>query len=110
LTLLGAIITLESLGSGLGTAVFMVYLMRCCRPDFKAAHMAIVTALMSVSFTLAGVFSGFGAEAVGYTQYFGFTFIATLPGMALIPFLPHLDGREDDQPKLSEAEGELAQD
>ena len=102
MTLLGAIITLEALGSGLGTAVFMVYLMRCRRPDFKAAHMAIVTALMSVSFTLAGVFSGFGAVAIGYTQYFGFTFIAALPGMALIPFLPHLDGREESPPPARE--------
>ena len=94
--LLTTIIALESLGSGLGTAVFMVYLMRCCRPDFKAAHMAIVTALMSVGFTLAGVGSGFAAEAMGYTVYFGVSFLATIPGMVLIPFIPHLDGREEE--------------
>ena len=91
LTTLTAIISIESLGSGLGTAVFMVYLMRCCRPDFKAAHMAIVTALMSVSFTLAGVCSGFLAEWMGFGNYFGFSFLATIPGMALIFFIPHLD-------------------
>ena len=91
LTMLTAIISIESLGSGLGTAVFMVYLMRCCRPDFKAAHMAIVTALMSVSFTLAGVCSGFLAEWMGFGNYFGFSFLATIPGMALIFFIPHLD-------------------
>lgn len=91
LTMLTAIISIESLGSGLGTAVFMVYLMRCCRPDFKAAHMAIVTALMSVSFTLAGVCSGFLAEWMGFGNYFGFSFLATIPGMLLIFFIPHLD-------------------
>ena len=96
LTLLTTIISLESLGSGLGTAVFMVYLMRCCRPEFKAAHMAIVTALMSVGFTVAGVGSGFAAEAMGYTVYFGVSFLATIPGMALIFFIPHLDGREQE--------------
>jgi len=87
----GAVIVVEAFGAGTGTAVFMVYLMRCCRPDFKAAHMAIVTALMSVGFTLAGVASGFLAEALGFTTYFGFSFVATLPAMLLIPFLPHLD-------------------
>ena len=90
---LGVVITLEMFGAGLGTAVFMVYLMRCALPEHRAAHMAILTALMSVSFTLAGVVSGFLADALGFTAYFGFTFVATLPGMALIFVIPHLDER-----------------
>ena len=92
--LVTAVITLEHVGSGLGTAVFMVYLMRTCDPAHKAGHFAIVSALMSVSFTLAGVFSGFLATALGFGAYFGFTFLATIPSMVLIPFVPHLDGRE----------------
>ena len=95
LAVLTLAITAEAAGAGFGTAVFMVYLMRCCRPEHKAAHMAIVTALMSVSFTFAGVASGFLAEWMGYSLYFGFTFLATIPGMLLIPFLPHLDRREE---------------
>ncbi len=81
----------EAFGAGLGTAVFMVYLMRCCRPAYKAAHMAILTALMSLSFTFAGVLSGFLADALGFSVYFGFSFLASVPAMALIPFIPHLD-------------------
>jgi PAT family beta-lactamase induction signal transducer AmpG len=49
---------------------------------------------MSLSFTLAGVVSGFLADAIGFANYFGFTFLATIPSMALIFFVPHLDGRE----------------
>jgi PAT family beta-lactamase induction signal transducer AmpG len=90
---LGTVITVEMFGAGLGTAVFMVYLMRCTLPEHRAAHMAVLTALMSVSFTLAGVASGFLAEALGFAAYFGFTFVATLPGMALIFVIPHLDAR-----------------
>jgi PAT family beta-lactamase induction signal transducer AmpG len=89
-----AVIALEQLGAGFGTAVFMVYLMRCCAPEHRAAHMAIVTALMSVSFTLAGVGSGFLASWLGFGPYFFFTFVVTIPGMLLVFFLPHLDGRE----------------
>ncbi len=88
------LIALEHAGAGLGTAVFMVYLMRTCDPAHKAGHFAIVSALMSLSFTIAGVSSGFLAEAIGFANYFGFTFLATIPGMLLIFFIPHLDGRE----------------
>lgn len=92
LPLLTSVIAIESFGSGLGTAALMVYLMRCCRPPFKAAHMAIVTALMSVSFTIAGVMSGVLAEALGFTHYFALSFVASLPGMLLLPFVPYVDG------------------
>jgi len=89
------VLAFDAFGSGLGTAVFMVYLMRCCAAEHRAAHMAIVTALMSVGFTLAGVGSGFLAAGMGFGPYFLFTFLVTIPGMALVFFLPHLDGREE---------------
>ncbi len=88
---LAFVIVAENLGAGLGTAVFMVYIMRCAAPSHRASHMAIVTAVMSVGFTLAGVSSGFLAEAIGFAPYFGFTFLATVPSMLLIPFIPRLD-------------------
>src|SRR5690606_41994524 len=91
---LTTVIAIEHAGAGLGTAVFMVYLMRTCDPAHKAGHFAIVSALMSLSFTVAGVASGFLAEAIGFANYFGFTFLATIPSMLLIFFIPHLDGRE----------------
>ncbi len=94
--ILTSVIAIEAFGAGLGTAVFMVYIMRCCRTEYKAAHMAILTALMSLSFTIAGVLSGFLAEAFGYTLYFGFTFIATVPGMLLLFVVPYLDGTTAD--------------
>ena len=91
LGVLTAVITAEHFGEGLGTAVFMVYLMRSCDPAHKAAHMAILTALMSVSFTFAGVASGFLADWIGFARYFAFTFLAAVPGMALIAFIPNRD-------------------
>ncbi|NWG00292.1 MAG: MFS transporter [Thermoanaerobaculaceae bacterium] len=96
LRLVTALIVLEAFGAGLGTAAFMVFVMRTTKPAYKAANMAIATGLMSVSATMAGVFSGFLAEVLGFAAYFGFTFLATLPSMALIPFLPQL--REANPP------------
>jgi PAT family beta-lactamase induction signal transducer AmpG len=88
-----AVISIEHIGEGLGTAVFTVFLMRCCDPAHRASHMAIVTALMSIGFTIAGMASGYLAQALGFVRYFGFTFVVTLPSMALIVLLPHIDGR-----------------
>ncbi|MCP4147391.1 MAG: AmpG family muropeptide MFS transporter, partial [bacterium] len=83
-------VVLEAYGAGLGTAAFMVFIMRTCKPAYKAAHMSIATSIMSISATMAGVFSGFLASWIGFSWFFGFTFLATIPSMALIPFLPYL--------------------
>lgn len=91
-----AVIAAEHFGEGLGTAVFVVYILRCCNPRFKAAHMAIVTALMSVGVTIMGVSSGVLVEQLGFGRYFGFSFTACIPMMLLIFVIPHLDGREGD--------------
>ena len=93
-----AVITIEHFGEGVGTAVLMVFLMRCCDPAHKAAHMALLTAVMSLSFTLAGGVSGFVAEAIGFPSYFALSFVATIPAMVLIPLLPYLDGRAPPAP------------
>jgi PAT family beta-lactamase induction signal transducer AmpG len=91
-SLVTLLVILEALGAGLGTAVFMVFIMRTCKPRYKAANMSIATGIMNVSATMAGVFSGFLASWLGFPLFFGFTFLATLPGMSLILFLPYLDG------------------
>lgn len=90
-----AVLCMDELGSGLGTAVFMVYLMRLCSREHRAAHFAVLSALMSLSFTVAGTLSGFIAEAVGYGNYFALTFLATLPMTVLGFFAP---GTKDARP------------
>lgn len=87
---MGSVIVVEMFGAGLGTAVFMVFIMRCCMAEHRAAHMALLTSVMSIGYTLSGTVSGFIAEAWGFQNYFLFTFIATIPNMVLIFFLPKL--------------------
>lgn len=90
LALVAAIHGFDQLAGGLGTAVLMTFLMRLCRPAFKAAHYAIGTGLMSVSGLYAGVLSGFLASWFGYGYFFGCSFLLSIPGMVLIPLLPSL--------------------
>lgn len=95
----GSVVIVEDIGAGLGTAVFMVYLLRCCDPRHKATHMAVLTAIMSIGFTIAGMASGFLVGALGgFASYFTFTFLATVPSMLMIPFVPFLDTPPSETP------------
>lgn len=80
----------DQFAAGLGNAVLMTYLMRICHTKYKAAHYAIGSGLMNVSAPFAGVMSGFIAGWLGYGWLFGISFIASIPAMLLIPFLPYL--------------------
>ena len=95
LFLVASVHAFDQFAGGLGTAVLVTFLMRTCLPDFKAAHFAIGTGLMNISGVLSGVMSGFLAQWLGYGYFFGISFLASLPGMALIFFVPFLEsGRE----------------
>ncbi|RJR48239.1 MAG: hypothetical protein C4576_08610 [Desulfobacteraceae bacterium] len=88
LLLVAAVHGFDQFAGGLGTAVLTTFIMRTCLSDFKAAHFAIGTGLMNVSGVLSGVMSGFLAEWTGYGYFFGISFLASLPGMALAFFAP----------------------
>lgn len=83
-----AAVVAEQLFAGIGTAAFMVFLMRRCEGEYKASHFAVGSALMSVVTTAAGPLSGFVAEQVGFTGLFLFAFAASLPGVMLSRVVP----------------------
>jgi PAT family beta-lactamase induction signal transducer AmpG len=90
LLFVGSVHCFDQFAGGLGTAVFSFYLMRCCRPEFKASHFAIVSGIMSVGGIVFGITSGFLASWLGYWRFFGLSFFASIPGMCLIAFIPFL--------------------
>jgi PAT family beta-lactamase induction signal transducer AmpG len=90
----------DQFSGGLGTAVLMTFLMRICLKEFRASHYAIGTGLMSVSGLYAGVISGFLTSWVGYGYFFGISFLLSLPGMALIFWLPLYDNSPIDSEGL----------
>lgn len=79
---------LEQLGSGLGLAVLTTYLMRICKSEFKAAHFAIGSGLMSLGGIVAGVGSGFIASWLGYSGMFFICFLISIPSMLLLFWVP----------------------
>lgn len=81
----------DQFAGGLGTAVLWTYLLRICKPDYKAAHYAIGTGLMNVSGLYSGSLGGFLASWFGYANFFGVSFLMSIPGMILAFFIPLLD-------------------
>ena len=78
----------EQFSYGLGVSAYTVFLMRTVRPEFKASHYAITTAFMAAGILLPGIVSGYLQVWMGYENYFLMSFLAAIPGLATIYFLP----------------------
>jgi PAT family beta-lactamase induction signal transducer AmpG len=84
----GIINTFENFAYGLGTIAFVNFLMWTCQKEYHAAHYAIATGLMAIASTLSSFVSGFLVKQMQYLAFFFFCFLASIPGLILILFLP----------------------
>lgn len=78
----------EQFSYGLGTAAYTVFLLSTVKSEYKAAHYAIATGIMALGLMVPGYYSGMIVDAIGYEKFFLFSFLASLPGIVLILFLP----------------------
>lgn len=85
----------ESFCQGLGTAAFLAFLMNLCQREQAATQFALLSALFSFSRDLAGAFSGWGAEFLGYAPYFALTTVVAVLGLG---FLPWVRGQIREEP------------
>jgi PAT family beta-lactamase induction signal transducer AmpG len=81
----------EQMAAGLGNAVLLVYLLRTCKPEFKASHYAVGSAIMSLFSTFFGGFGGVMVEKMGYLNLFILAFCASIPAMVLMFWVPIKD-------------------
>jgi len=79
---------IEQFGYGFGFTAFMMYLIYIADGKFKTAHYAIATGFMAAGMMIPGMFSGFIQESLGYTKFFVWVLIATLPAFYIISRLP----------------------
>ena len=77
---------IESLCGGMVSTAFLSYLMRICQRENAAVQYALLTAAYALPGSLAGSFSGFITESVGYATYFAFTAALALPAFAVLPW------------------------
>ncbi len=77
----------ESFTGGLGTAAFLAFLMAIVDKRHSATEYALLSSVFALSRSVAGWAGGFGAEALGYAQYFLLTFFLSFPAYALLPWV-----------------------
>lgn len=93
---------IESFTGGLGTAAFLAFLMAIVNKRHSATEYAILSSVFALSRSLAGWASGYGAELMGYADYFLLTFFLAFPAYLLLPWAARmLDYAARHQPQLN---------
>lgn len=74
-------VAIEQLGYGFGFTAFMMYLIYVARGTHSTAHYAIGTGFMALGMMLPGMAAGAIQEWLGYTNFFIWVCVWTLPGI-----------------------------
>ncbi|HEC04982.1 MAG TPA: MFS transporter [Thiothrix sp.] len=82
------LVAIEQFGYGFGFTAFMMYLIYIADGEFKTAHYAIATGFMAAGMMIPGMFSGLIQEYLGYSRFFMWVMLATLPAFYIISRLP----------------------
>lgn len=89
LVVITAGVAIEKFFFGFGSVGFMIYLMQQLAPGkYTTTHYAFGTGLMGLCMMVTGVLSGHLQQLLGYTSYFVFVMIATIPSFAVCWFAP----------------------
>ncbi|MGH1439214.1 MAG: AmpG family muropeptide MFS transporter [Cellvibrionaceae bacterium] len=84
---LAIVIALDNLSAGLAVAVFIAWLSSLTSISFTATQYAIFSSLMTLFPKLLGGYSGTMVESMGYSWFFIFTALLSVPVIALILYL-----------------------
>ena len=88
----------EQFGYGFGFTAYMMFMIFMAEGEHKTAHYAICTGFMALGMMLPGMISGWVQEQIGYSSFFIWVVISTIPGF-IVPALikiPASFGRKED--------------
>ncbi len=80
-------VAIEQFGYGFGFTAYTLYLIYFAEGTHKTAHYAICTGFMAMGMMLPGMIAGYVQEYVGYSWFFVWVMLCTIPGFILLPFL-----------------------
>jgi MFS transporter, PAT family, beta-lactamase induction signal transducer AmpG len=83
LLMIGAVAA-ENLCGGMGTAAFVALLMAMCDRRHSATQYALLSALAALGRVYVGPAAGEMAKMFGWPEFFLFTFLVALPGVAML--------------------------
>lgn len=81
LWIVGLFVAIEQFGYGIGFAAYMLYLIHFAQGPYKTAHYALATGLMAAGMSLPGMIAGYMSDWLGYTHFFIFVCLCTIPGI-----------------------------
>jgi PAT family beta-lactamase induction signal transducer AmpG len=91
----------ESFTGGLGTAAFLAFLMAIVDKRHSATEYALLSSVFALSRSVSGWAGGYGAESMGYADYFLLTFFLAFPAYLLLPWvrkmLVYVERRENPE-------------
>lgn len=82
-----AMVAIEQFGYGFGFTAFMLYLIYISRGAYSTSHYAICTGFMALGMMVPGMVAGWLQEHIGYTNFFIWVCICTIPGIVLATML-----------------------
>jgi MFS transporter, PAT family, beta-lactamase induction signal transducer AmpG len=87
LWLVSGLLAVEQFGYGFGFCAYLLYMIKVAEGPFKTAHYSICTGLMAAGMMIPGLFSGWLQTKLGYTQFFIWVCVATLPSVFVAFFV-----------------------
>lgn len=78
---------IESFTQGLGTGAFLAFLMSIVNKKNAATEYAVLSSIFVLARSVAGWVGGYGAEILGYADFFFLTFFFGLPAYLLLPWV-----------------------
>jgi MFS transporter, PAT family, beta-lactamase induction signal transducer AmpG len=89
LWLVGSAVVVEQFGYGFGFTAYMVYMLMVASEDaeHRTAHYAICTGFMALGMMLPGMAAGWLQQQMGYTMFFVWVCVATLPSFVAAALL-----------------------
>lgn len=85
---IAASVGVEQFGYGFGFTAYVMYLIYLADGPHKTAHYAIGTGFMALGMMLPGMVSGYIQEWLGYTNFFIWVVVATIPAFLFAKYIP----------------------
>jgi PAT family beta-lactamase induction signal transducer AmpG len=101
-------VAIEQFGYGFGFTAYMLYCIYISQGEHKTTHYAISTGFMALGMMLPGMVSGWLQELIGYSNFFVWVVIATVPAFIVTAYIP-LDSEFGKKSKETNANTEQDQ-
>jgi len=103
LFLITAGVAIEKFFFGFGSVGFMIYMMQQLAPgNYTTTHYAFGTGLMGLCMMVTGVISGHLQQLLGYTHYFMFVMVSTIPSFLVCWYAPFYQKEEEGDDGVSQ--------